>query len=289
MSDPDRAGTLTASLSWRSGHAPTVFFLQGAKDVIRQAEAVLHPWLSPSVAAGDPPRKWSVDEVPEDGGWRVDSPSGRGIVVSTVQDAVREVEFESAGACYLEHPEGFAFHGALVSRSGIGVMLLGPSQTGKSTLACALWSRGWTLHSDDGVLVDPESHWALPTTRRISIRHPSRRLLGESTWSALTGGPATSATSDSVLCHPLERDGGERARGASLRLIALLRHPDAEQASSGDRLLAVAAHANGKASRAGRAFAAAAQLMTDVPVVGLEPASLESLVARVEDLAESTT
>jgi HPr kinase/phosphorylase len=46
-------------------------------------------------------------------------------------------------------------HATAVAINGAGVLLLGPSGSGKSDLALRLIDRGATLVSDDGVLVEP--------------------------------------------------------------------------------------------------------------------------------------
>ncbi len=47
------------------------------------------------------------------------------------------------------------FHGSAVELDGKGVLVLGPSGSGKSSLALALLGFGATLICDDGVWVDP--------------------------------------------------------------------------------------------------------------------------------------
>lgn len=47
-------------------------------------------------------------------------------------------------------------HAALVSRRGVGLLLLGASGSGKSTLAVHLARRGWTLHGDEMVVVEAD-------------------------------------------------------------------------------------------------------------------------------------
>jgi HPr kinase/phosphorylase len=46
---------------------------------------------------------------------------------------------------------GVRFHGSCVARDGAGVLLLGPSGTGKSDLALRLLGRGFVLVADDQV------------------------------------------------------------------------------------------------------------------------------------------
>lgn len=274
------------SIRWQSG--PGHFLVEGCERVAQLAEAVFAPW-APRGEGPEQLRRWVIEPRPDPissgkTGWSVRSPLGDESIWASEADAVVDVEFRSAALTYGAHDEGFAFHGALVSRNEAGVLLLGPSHAGKSTLACALWSRGWVLHSDDGALIDPVTGWALPSTRRISVRSPSRSLLGEETWRRLRGGSALHETEEGFLCHPAERETGERARGVVLRQIVLVGRTEGKNDRSVDQLLAVAAHANGRAERAGHAFAAASRLMSAVSVASLAPGPLDRLVGRVEEL-----
>jgi hypothetical protein len=98
----------------------------------------------------------------------------------------------------------FSLHAALLSKNGRSVMVVGPKEAGKSTLACALWvQRGWTLCCDDSVLVDMNNA-ARPAPRRVSLRHGSRALLGEKLWEQVSGLPATFHSSQGLLFHPHE-------------------------------------------------------------------------------------
>jgi serine kinase of HPr protein (carbohydrate metabolism regulator) len=78
------------------------------------------------------------------------------------------------------HERGpISFHGALVARGDRGALLLGPSEAGKSGLACALWQLGYALLSGDTARVDTGSGQAGPAPRRIALRSPSWALLRE--------------------------------------------------------------------------------------------------------------
>jgi hypothetical protein len=113
-----------------------------------------------------------------------------------------------------------SLHGALVSHHGKGLLILGAGETGKSTLACALWQRGWALLSDDRTLVDAQNLTAYPTPRRISLRKPSRALLGDFLWRRIRLSPSCTEARKGLVFHPHEIDG--RARLLSTDLAAII-------------------------------------------------------------------
>lgn len=62
------------------------------------------------------------------------------------------------------------FHAAAIGRDGLGLLLAGPSGTGKSTLAYAAQRAGWTVFSDDAVYLQQEP--ALRVWSRCAPLHP---------------------------------------------------------------------------------------------------------------------
>lgn len=70
-----------------------------------------------------------------------------------------------------------ALHAACVGRSGYGVLLLGASGTGKSTLTLACLERGMTLLSEDAVLVAPEILSATGIASYLHLRPGSAALV----------------------------------------------------------------------------------------------------------------
>jgi hypothetical protein len=100
------------------------------------------------------------------------------------------------------------------------VVILGHGGAGKSTFSCALWQEGWTLLCDDATLVEIDQGLARPTPRRVSLRTPSRELLGEALWASILATPSCEPTSEGWLFHPGEVDG--KPRPAAIRLDALV-------------------------------------------------------------------
>jgi hypothetical protein len=70
-----------------------------------------------------------------------------------------------------------------------------------------LWQRGCSLLGDDVAIVDLERQTAAPAPRRVSLRSPSRRLLGEALWSRVEGAPSSEPTNEGWVFHPSEIDG----------------------------------------------------------------------------------
>lgn len=76
------------------------------------------------------------------------------------------------------HDGGLPLHAALVSRGGVGVLLVGAEGAGKST-CCRRMSEEWTVRADDGVLIVPgnESSYAahpLPTWSELIMGQSER-------------------------------------------------------------------------------------------------------------------
>jgi hypothetical protein len=155
------------------------------------------------------------------GRWKIWSDaSAKVLFARTIEHALIVVEF-SVVEHLIEHPDGpLSLHGALVEKDGKGVVILGRGEAGKSTLACALWQRGWTLFCDDTTLVKAEAASGYPAPRRVSIRRPSRDLLGEELWARILATPSCDRTNEGCLFHPDEVD--LKKRSASTTLAALI-------------------------------------------------------------------
>jgi HprK-related kinase A len=62
-------------------------------------------------------------------------------------------------------------HAATVERDGKVLIMTGESGSGKSTLSALLGSRGWRFMGDEFALVDPETGWAHPFPRPVSLKN----------------------------------------------------------------------------------------------------------------------
>ncbi|BCM90439.1 hypothetical protein IAD21_02292 [Abditibacteriota bacterium] len=127
----------------------------------------------------------------------------------------------------------FSLHAALLTKNGRSVVIVGPKEAGKSTLACALWTlRGWTLRGDDSVLVDTHNN-VCPSPRRVSLRYGSRALLGEELWSRLSALPSTFHTGQGLLFHPHELENQNSPEAAPpLSAIFFLARRESKAASA---------------------------------------------------------
>jgi len=135
---------------------------------------------------------------------------------------MRAVETDAAMAVF-NHPDVFVTaHGALLARGDDAILIAGPSHSGKSTTSCALWAAGWQLLADDVSLLNATASMATPLLRRVSLRHPSRALLGEDFWSRMLAATTCDATPEGYVFHPDEIEGRSRARTVSLRAIVFL-------------------------------------------------------------------
>jgi len=70
----------------------------------------------------------------------------------------------------------FRLHSGGVVRNGHGVLFVGPSGAGKTTLVVRLVSEGFALLSDDEVWIDPASRHLHPSPRRCLLKDSSRDL-----------------------------------------------------------------------------------------------------------------
>jgi hypothetical protein len=73
----------------------------------------------------------------------------------------------------------FAIHAASLARGGDGVILAGPSRSGKTTLALELVRRGLRLLSDEHALSHPDATTILPYRRSLHVRPGTPELIPE--------------------------------------------------------------------------------------------------------------
>ena len=189
---------------------------------LEKARQLFAPWLVADEAIAISRRwrienngddRWSVAEAGEDylpAG--KPHPSWRGLVLAQL---LMQIEYNAMGHLATQLTSFMGLHGALLSREFGGrrraVILVGPKEAGKSTMACALWRAGWSLHCDDFTLLDGSSH-AHATARRVSLRAGSRELLGE-LWQQAQQTPSAQPTSEGLIFHPHEMGGAPVQNG----------------------------------------------------------------------------
>ena len=193
-------------IAWGPGaHA---FGLRSSRaEVLARAAVVFRPWILHSAAVA-PGTTWTVEpDRAQLGHWQVSSSRlPEPIVAGSAERAVTVVEFRSVQALVDGPPDIFTVHAALVARAGRAVLIFGPSESGKSTLATALWQSGFSFLGDDVAMVDLATGDVQSVPRRVSLRTPSQALLGNNLWSRLIASPASEMTSDGCLFHPSELD-----------------------------------------------------------------------------------
>jgi hypothetical protein len=73
---------------------------------------------------------------------------------------------------------GIVLHGAVISREGRGIVLIGKTGAGKSTLTAFAWQQGWTVGGDDGAVLHPEEVAAEPTYSTVRLTTEAALLIG---------------------------------------------------------------------------------------------------------------
>lgn len=162
------------------------------------------------------PLRWQVEEVHDSPPrWQVNGPNGELVGRSTsAADAIRTVEYASLQQLFSADTSFTTLHAALLGRGRRAILVVGPAESGKSTLATALWLDGFDLHGDDIALLDPDGGSLSAAPRRVSLRQPSRRLLGDQFWQRLAATPSFMPTSEGCLFHPHELAGQNVPAGA---------------------------------------------------------------------------
>lgn len=278
-------------IHWGAG--PLSFSLESDDPAVRRlAATVFQPWASHDESI--PTHSWRVEPVDGNGSgpaWRVRSSAGMDVELPSAARAVTAVEYNAVAA--IAESEAVIVHGALVVRDGRGLLLAGRGEAGKSTLACALWERGATLLGDDMAILDVATGTARPAPRRVSLRRPSRALLGDAFVERIMAGPSSVETRESHLFHPEEIEARPHFAEAPLHAIALLarrgsvtapaRHKPVAPAHA---LLALLPYTNLRTrGPLGDAIRTLAPLAERVPVFDLGRGPLDRMAAAVEELA----
>jgi hypothetical protein len=279
-------------IRWAAG--PFAFSLETDDAPVRTlAASVFRPWMDHDERAHR--RTWQVDQATGDGerpAWRVRSSAGMDVEVPSPARAVSVVEYNAVAA--IAESEAVIVHGALVVRDGRGLLITGRGEAGKSTLACALWDRGATLLGDDMAILDVATGVARPAPRRVSVRMPSRAILGDAFFERIMAGPSSVATPESYLFHPEEIEPRPRFAEVPLHAIVLLARRGGVTGPAryapiapAHALLAFLPYTNQRSrGPLGAVIQKLAPLANRVPVFDLGRGPLDGMAAAVEQLAD---
>jgi hypothetical protein len=191
----------------RWGHGRHAFEIHAVDSrVLQRAGRVFAPWIAPaSFADAGCLAAWTVES--SDAGWRIRSRTdAEQSVAATIAGAISHIEYCAVHALIEHAPDTLSVHGALVARDGVGVLIAGAGESGKSTLATMLWRQGYALLGDDVAVIDVARQRAASAPRRISLRTASRPLLPPDLWDDLAARDSSDVTGDRLLFHPA--DGG---------------------------------------------------------------------------------
>jgi hypothetical protein len=278
------------TLRWTAGRVGFELFSPDPS-VMERARVVFGPWLNEVSGTHPPKARFVVEgEALQPGGrWRVVMEGSDAETVDTLDLALAAVEYRSI--VELLDPESgvVALHAALLSRHGRGVLLVGPKEAGKSTLACALWRAGWRFHSDDSAVIE-EGVRARGVPRRVSLRPTSRELIGEGLWNRIASLPGTTRTAaGGMLFHPCEvsRDGNQETEEVAAviflaRLGSTTPAGELEDLDPARALLALWPYCHGREAGVGAAIESLQPLADRVPMFDLGRGQLATMVERIE-------
>ena len=110
--------------------------------------------------------------------WNCDDASGRAKPACTASD-LNELFWELDNVLFensLENADPkIQIHGAAVARNGEGLLLIGDSRAGKSSLTVKLLSRGYEYFTDETIVVDSETLRLHPFPRNLMVREGTAR------------------------------------------------------------------------------------------------------------------
>ena len=159
---------------------------------VAAARQLFAPWVVENEVSSA--QIWQI-EAADENLWSVAECPGQAWRNRSLSQLLAQIEYGALGHLVAHLPAPWiGLHGALLvapatdgratderaadGQSARGVLIVGPKEAGKSTLACALWRAGWELLCDDFTLLDAQAR-AHASARRVSLRAGSRELLGD--------------------------------------------------------------------------------------------------------------
>lgn len=283
-------------IRWNQGNQPFELSTNDA-DVAQCVEQVLRYWVAPSLggAATLPARRQQLIKTPDGYLHGATHPELDNRLFTSLAPAIRSVETDAGMGILSLHRHFTTVHGALLAQGSHGILIVGPSHAGKSTLSCALWAAGWQLLADDVTLLNPATATATPLMRRVSLRMPSRALLGDVFWQRMLSATTCDETSEGYVFHPDELEGQSRARVATLRAIVFLNRRNAAPVGSAciapvipsQALLSLAPYTNTiRHTNLGETIQHLAPLVNAVPTYDMGRGDLPAMVATLDTLLQ---
>ncbi|HEX6576144.1 MAG TPA: hypothetical protein VF042_14345 [Gemmatimonadaceae bacterium] len=281
-------GAAGEPIRWGSG--PLAFELETADPEIRDAaHRVFNRWRPDEDAVTH--GRWSAYR---DEGELVVSPRrppDAGAQLDTIRDpehAVAIIEYAAIAQIVERCDHILSFHAALLSKNGKSIALVGPSHSGKSTLATGLWQSGWRFHCDDLTMIIDGKAVAGP--RRVALRSEARPHVGEDLWNRVPSTHGYFKTAVGCLFQPMHLDGTMPER-VDLNGIFFMKRNGAPQDKPFNRLerahaaLALLPYTNLVRTRPfSEALAPVAALMDRAPAWDLPRRPLPEMIATVESL-----
>ncbi len=277
-------------VEWGSGPVRFEMYSDDA-EIIREAQLVFSKWR-PDASA----RLTGTWKVSRRNGEFVVDPRGQledGSDPAPATDAgyaVTIVEYLAVGTIVEKCDHVLAFHAALLAKGEKSIVIVGPSHAGKSTLATALWRKGWKFQCDD--LTMSVGKKAIAAPRRVSLRRESREHVGEDLWQAVTGTRGYRETADGFLFQPMHVDDSSPGSFDLSAVFFLNRNGAARgkatRLSPVDGAFALLPYTNlSRTRKFPQAFKPVAALMSEVPGFDIPREPLPKMVERVESLVSS--
>jgi len=165
------------SIRWGSG--PVAFELETPDaEILDAASRVFERWRPDDDAVTH--GKWKAHRHDDAFVVSPRRPPEEGAQLDTIRDAnhaVAVVEYAAIASIVESCDHILSFHAALLSKNGRSIALVGPSHSGKSTLATGLRQSGWRFHCDDLTMIIDGKAVAGP--RRVALRSEARPHVGE--------------------------------------------------------------------------------------------------------------
>jgi hypothetical protein len=120
---------------------------------------------------------------PWESGWALDFSQGWGIADDDPWSLVSELRNFVFHRALEDSPlDLVTLHAAVLERNGSGLLLVGPSGVGKTSLTLELAERGWAYHSDDLAPVLPGSGVVVSLRKPLHVKDPARFVRYRRRW-----------------------------------------------------------------------------------------------------------